>query len=229
MSIFIIVGIAGLVYLADTIYKSDIFNVKRIHTNIELKDAVKNDIAGTSLFNLNTKKILNGILNEHPEYKEVHVIKEFPSSVRIEIVKRVAIAQIKGERYYSIDSEGVVIDDGQRRPLKDLIPIEIADFNRRLKKGQRIADERLKYAFDVIEGLEREGFLEKFNVKVINATALPVLYFVMDGAKIIIGKDDIMKRFDILKNLAQKTLRSKFSSVDYVDLRYNKVYVGYRR
>jgi len=225
----VLVGIALLAYLVTGIYHSELFRIKRILSNIELSEEVKNSISGVSLFDFNTKKVLSLIVRDHPEYKEVYVVKEFPSTVRIEVKKRIALAQIKGERFYSIDSEGVILDEGTTRPMEGLVPVEIADYNRRLQRGQKIKDERLQYAFELVEALKEEGLSGEFNVKIVNATALPVLYFIMDRAKIIIGKDDIKKRVYILKNLTQKQFKGDLSSVDYVDLRYNKVYVGYRR
>ncbi|UCG34820.1 MAG: hypothetical protein JSW17_04820 [Candidatus Omnitrophota bacterium] len=229
IAVFVFIVVALVAYLVSGIYNSDFFNITRIRSNIELTEEVKNVISGESLFDLDTKRVLSLIVGDHPEYKAVHVVKEFPSTVRIEVEKRTAVAQIKGERYYSIDAQGVILDEGTSRVQGGLVPIEIADYNRRLRRGQRIKDDRLQYALELVEALKTERILAEFSVKVINATALPVLYFIMDRAKIIIGKEDLKKRVYILKNLAQKQFQGDLSSVDYVDLRYNKVYVGHRR
>lgn len=63
----------------------------------------------------------------------------------------------------------------------------------------------------------------------INATSLAALYFVVEDTKIIVGKDSFGRKLSILDELYEKTLKSDFSSVKYIDLRHKKAYVGYER
>jgi cell division septal protein FtsQ len=47
--------------------------------------------------------------------------------------------------------------------------------------------------------------------------------------KVIIGEDDFKSKVSLLKEVVNSKLKDKLSSVKYIDLRYKKVYVGFRR
>lgn len=238
---FAIILFLGLGY---AIYTLEIFKVKEedIESNVSLNGSLKNMIVGKSLFTLDIESISLQLLKEHPEYKKASVLKKFPSTVVIEVEKRIPIAQIKGKKFYPIDKEAIILSEGEAQPLKELIPIEISDYNNFFTRGHNIKDERLETAFNLIEILREENFFKECTVKSINATDLEVLCFFMDckslageklalleDIKIIIGKENFRGKIKLLKNLINQKLKDKISLVKYIDLRFKKVYVGFKR
>ena len=227
--IIVIAVMFGVGYLGSVISTSKLFTARSIKTDVEITPAIENMILGKSLFSVNTREVYTAVTNMYPEYKQVHIIKQFPSRVRIEVNMRKPVAQIKGNLYYRIDKEGCILDDGQDVRYSKLIPIEIARYNRGLEKGSKINDDRLTAALELIKLLNKSSLPNKYIIDLVNPTSLAALYFVVDNTKVILGKGNFDKKLRIFENLLKEKFNDDLSSVEYVDLRYKKVYVGYRR
>ncbi len=234
-----------LVGLGYAIYTSSIFKIKEadIRSNMPLSRGLRERIKGKSLFGLDIKSISSSLLKTNPEYKEIYVYREFPSLVVIEATDRIPFAQIKDKRYYPIDREAVIINEGKLKPLEGLIPLEIGDYRRSLRKGNNIKSERLEYAFNLIDVLRDQGFLKgKAQVKLINTSHLEAVYFIFadktsqrqnwspgEGIKIIVGKGDFQRKVKLFKDIIEQELKEKMSSVNYIDLRFKRVYMDFKR
>ena len=191
----------GLGYLA---YKSEVFKIKgySIKSNVTLKNSLKEKMQNKSVFDLDIKAISLKLLEENPEYKEVWVKKAFPNFVIVDVKKRIVYCQIKGRKFYPIDKEAVVLSDGEDFPDKNIIPIEIGP-PAVFKKGDKVRDKNLSYAFDLIEELKKVNLDESIGVKLIDSSDREALYFLIDiqdknksyapgGIKVIIGYRDFL-------------------------------------
>lgn len=207
-----------------------LFVIKNIEINERMEERLKENIEGKSLLTINLQKIRQKILENHSEYKDVFILKKFPSTLKIEIVKRIPFAQWKGERFFLLDEGGRIISDAQDIPFFNFIPIEINDYKKSLRKGKKIADERLYYAFALIKEMKKRDFFKKFPLTLVNPTKLNSFYFIMKRIKVIVGKDNLSKKIDLLENLLKKEeIRENISKIKYIDLRYKKVYFGFKR
>ncbi|MCK4912252.1 MAG: hypothetical protein KAS05_00855 [Candidatus Omnitrophica bacterium] len=231
--------------LGYAIYTASIFKVKEvdIKTNMPLSRGLRERMKGKSLFSLDIKLISANLLKTHPEYKEIHVYREFPSSIVVEATKRIPFAQIKDRKYYPVDKEAVIVSEGESRPWVGLIPLEIGEYRRSFRKGSNVKSEKLEQAFDLIEALEDEELLAGNNyVEKINASHLEAIYFIFSqkdfkeqdwlpdqGVKIIVGKGDFGRKLKLFKNLISQELKDKMFSVNYIDLRFKRVYMDYKR
>lgn len=223
------------------IYKSDIFLVKKenIDSSIALNESWKSKIVNKSLFDLDLKELSSSILKEHPEFKEVHVIKKFPSGIAVEIKKRIPLAQIKRRLFYPIDREAIILDDGQKAPYPGLIIIEIDNYANLLAKGKNVNDDNLKYAFKLVEILKDQKKVRDFKITTINVNNIQAIYFLVEligddqpnplEVKVIVGQSDLKRKLDILDNILKEELRDKLSLISYIDLRYKEAYVGFKR
>jgi|GEM_PF-931737 len=234
-----------LIGLGYAIYAANIFKVKDsdIKTNMSLERGLIERIKGKSLFSLDIKSIAKSLLKIHPEYKEIYLYREFPSSVVIEAIKRIPFAQIKDRSYYPIDKEGVIISEGEPQPANDLISLEIGEYRRSLRKGSSIKSKKIEQAFSLIVALEDEGLIKGNNyVERINLSQLEAIYFIFiqkdfetqewsldQGIKVIVGKGDFKRKLKLFKNLINQELKAKISSVNYIDLRFKRVYMDYKR
>jgi cell division septal protein FtsQ len=231
---------AGIVIIG----KLTAFNVKQsdITTNVQLNKTVSDHIVNNSIFTVDLDFVASSIMKGHPEYKNISIKKNFPSKIVIEVDKRGSFAQIKGKKYYPVDKEAVVLNDGSIQAYENLIPIEYSSTDYRLKRGQHIKDKNLGHAFDLIESISREVILAKFVVSLVNTVNDEGSYFLMQSkdsdeagasgvkvVKVIVGKDKYSAKIKILKDLLDGKLREKMPHVKYIDLRHKKVYVGFRR
>ena len=234
-----------LVGLGYAIYTSSVFKVGEgdIRSNMSLGIGLREKIKGKSLFSLDIKSISSNLSKTHPGYKEIYVYREFPSSVVVEATKRIPFAQIKDRRYYPVDKEAVIINEGELKPLDGLIPLEIGEYRHSLRKGSNIKSEKLEQAFNLIDALRDQGLLEgNGQVKLINSSQLEAVYFIFaqkdsqeqdwslsEGIKIIVGKGDFGRKVKLFKDLISQELKGKMSSVNYIDLRFKRVYMDFKR
>lgn len=241
---FCLLGVILLSCLMYSIYSSSVFKLteESIESDLPLNRNLKEKIKGKSLFTVDLEPISSRLVKEYPEYKEIYIFKKFPSSLIIKAKKRKVFAQIKAKRFFPVDKEAIVIDSGSKTPLPGIISIEISDYKYSLRKGKVIDDKRLDYAFNLIKTLKVQDFFDLANIKLINSTKLDALYFIVSSQafaggdeakgkdiKIIIGKDEFAKKIELLRSAMDQQIKDKIDSVEYIDLRYKKVYVGFRR
>lgn len=231
--------------LGYAIYTADVFKIKEadIRSDIPLDRGLIEKIKEESLFGLDIESIASRLIKAHPEYKEIYVYREFPSSLVVESVKRIPFAQIKGRRYYPVDREAVITGEGQTEPLDGLVPLEIGAYRYGFSKGGNIDSEELEYAFNLVGALGDAGFLNgNSRIKLINSSRLEAIYFIFSesgsreqdwplgqGIKVIVGKGDFRRKLKLFRNLLDQELKDKISSVNYIDLRFKRVYMDFKR
>lgn len=225
----VLIGSAAF-YATKNIEKFPFFKIKHIESNTKISDHLAGQIKGQSLLNIDTANIRSQLIRTYPEYKEIYVIKKYPSSLKIEALRRKPLAQIQSGKYYLIDREGVILDDGKSQAWSDLTKIEISAPNRSFRRGERIKDSGLNYSFELIDTIKRNDDLgEDLSVKLINARLPEATYMLIDGIKVIVGQGNFDRKIGLLHKTLQETLKDKLSLVKYIDLRHKKIYIGYKR
>ncbi|MCF7908748.1 MAG: FtsQ-type POTRA domain-containing protein [Candidatus Omnitrophica bacterium] len=241
---FLLIFLALFGSLGYAVYTSSIFKVgsETVQSNLKLSQEVRAKVEGESLFALNIQQIVNYILKENPEYKAVTILKKFPSTLIVNIDKRIAYAQIKGRRFFPLDEEGILIDEGSFQPFENLIVVEIGKDPRTFSKGYKLRSKNLDYAFELISSLKRSNIFNSLRVESINATQPEALYFIVNlgGAlkesggldkkiKVIVGKNDFSRKLARFESVVNIKFKDKLDLIQYVDLRYKEVYVGFNR
>ena len=135
---FCLLAIILLSCLVYSIYSSSVFKLTEgsIESDLPLSRSLKEKIKGKSLFVVDIESISYRLIKEYPEYKEIYILKKFPSSLIIKAKKKKVFAQIKARRFFPIDKEAMVIGSGSKIPLPGVVPIEINDYKHSLKKGK---------------------------------------------------------------------------------------------
>lgn len=229
MGIFLIFLILFLVYFTKTINESPLFRVQTVNASADLQSLLSGAVMNKSLFTIDTKKIAVYIEKNNPEYKDIRVIRDFPSSLKIEFNRRKPVAQILVDKFYLIDDLNIVISDGSTDAYPGLTIIQIDNCKQKVAKGSFVKDRRLGLAFSLLRELQRKGIPQKFPVPLVNATTPSLLYFIIENVKIIIGPGDFERKIFILENIISNRLHDNFSSLDYIDLRYKKSYLGFKK
>ena len=135
--------------------------------------------------------------------------------------------------FFSLDREGIVLNNGKAKPIKGLIPIYI-NYRSNLQRGDKANDTRVMLALDLIYEMNQQAIPNSVAISLVNATSADSLYFLADGVRVIIGKNTKVYNYNdklrVFKNLLQDKLKQDMSAVEYIDLRYKKkAYVGYKR
>ncbi|MBU4590014.1 MAG: hypothetical protein KKG01_03730, partial [Candidatus Omnitrophica bacterium] len=119
----VIVGVigAGFVKLKIMFGESGHFAVTGIHVklydekgflrDLSFADIAGEDIVGSNIFFMDLKKLKKGIEDTHAELKDVVVRRLLPNKLIVNAVLRKPVAQIRSDRYYFVDEEGVLLPD----------------------------------------------------------------------------------------------------------------------
>ena len=225
----VLLAIAALLFTGNVIYRAGFFTISEVRSNVKIEPFVTNYIKGKSLVNLDIKKVYKTIVKMHPEYKDVKIIKEFPSSLRIDVSLRRPAVMLHTTNFYLLDKDGVVISISESNRFPQGMVIEMENSNVVFQIGQPVSEQRLILAFKLINELKEHKFLKKFSVRTVNVSYPDASYFKMNNTHVIIGSDDFKRKIYILEKLLNEKLGGNISSVEYIDLRHKKAYVGYRQ
>lgn len=227
LSFSVILVVAALFYTGAVIYKAGFFKISEVKSNVNLEPFIKNYIKGKSLISLDMRKVYKTIVKMHPEYKDVKIIKEFPSSLRVDVYLRRPVVQLHTTNFYLLDKDGVVISMSESNRFPQSTLIEMENSNVIFGVGAPIKEQRLALAFKLMNELKEQKFLSKFSVRTINVTFPDACYFTINNTHVIIGSDDFKRKLYILENILNEKLNGNIFSVEYIDLRHKKAYVGY--
>jgi len=214
-------------FLKNKIVNMECFRIKNIDTILPL-DKLHKRIIGRSIFTVDMGKIYRRISANYPGYKKIQIIKEFPNTLKINAEKRLPFVQLKSRKYYLLDREFVVLGECSE-PYPTLLIIETGDYKGRLERGEMIKNRKLVKAFELVEELEKSKFIQRFKINLINVANLESLFLLVGDVKIILGEGDFKNKLLILDSLVKKKFNDNLSSISYIDLRYKKTYVGYKR
>ncbi|MFA5271848.1 MAG: hypothetical protein WC412_05890, partial [Candidatus Omnitrophota bacterium] len=125
----VLLAIAALFYTGNVIYRAGFFKISEVRSNVTIEPFIKNYIKGKSLLSLDMKKVYRTITRMHPEYKDVKIIKEFPSSLRVDISLRRPAVWLHTTKFYLLDKDGVVIRVGDSNLSPQAVLIEMENTN----------------------------------------------------------------------------------------------------
>jgi len=234
-AIFWLLFAAGAGYLGLRAYRSDLFRIRDIKSNMAIDADLLRGVKGGSLFVFNARALQKKIMAANSDFKDVVVYKDFPSRVLIKIIRREPYVQLKYNGYFTIDKEGVVIDSDPAQ-VENLLSVEITDCPDAPVKGARIISPQLRLAVSLINELLRRKFIQRYPIESINTSSARSTYFMLrtgDPAagpvQVIIGDENFGRRLFIFDNLMATRIKGDLGMVKYIDLRYKKAYIGYKR
>ncbi|MCF7871028.1 MAG: cell division protein FtsQ/DivIB [Candidatus Omnitrophica bacterium] len=244
LSLFFLLSFGGICY---KIYRADFFKIdaRSLESNLKLKDSITKKIKGKLIFNLDLGELRLYLEKQYPGYKNIRIFKKFPNNIEIQADKRKAVAQMRQKKFYLVDQDGVVVNQGSENHLKGFPIITNAVSDRYLTKGENIYNQNLAAAFRLIKIIEDKGLLDtinslnrehEFELSDINISSSKTIYFYLTNQKyyqsrikIILNRQELEEKIDILSKLIDQKLGDKMSLIRYIDFRFQKVAVGFKR
>jgi len=233
---------AGLARLKYMFVDSDYFMVKEINIQLyddkgasresSLQDIDDGQIIGASIFLIDLKDLKEKIEAQHPEFKDVVVRRVLPDKLLVGGTLRKVLAQIRSDRYYFVDEDGILLPDIKNFPDKDLpiitgIGINLAKVqNANLNKFEK---DRLKKALGLIKEIDSVEGLQEFNLKVVDITDPGNLSFWFEAVnvEVKIGNADFGARLKVLATVFDQ-IGSDSDKFKYIDLRFEDPIIGPR-
>jgi len=234
------VGLARLKYM---FVDSDYFMIKGAdiklydETGVSLGDLSLEEIegerfTGTNIFFMDLEDLKERIEGAHPEFKRVVIRRLLPNRLIVQANLRRALAQIRSDRYYPVDKEGVLLPDVKNFP-EPTLPI-ITGIGRRLARIQtaRFSDfqkEKLDNALILIAKIQGIKELSGYRLKVVDATDPGNLSFFFKESKveIKIGNSDFDDRLKSL-TIVLDQIGQDMDNFRYIDLRFEDPIIGPR-
>ncbi|RKY38531.1 MAG: hypothetical protein DRP72_01605 [Candidatus Omnitrophota bacterium] len=226
--VIVILGIRSFFYREGRIKEVKLFQVKEVKVKPQetrfLKD-IERLVRGKSLLFLNLEMIRQHLLHFYPEIKEVKIVKKFPHLLLFEIETRVPFFQVKcGDTFYTVDNQFRIITK-EGVASKSLIIVDIGSCPSKLAEGEVIQDQKVRKAGQLIK------ILKNFNlgkVDIIVAKDLGSLSLICNDTRIVLGSSDFQKKLKLLTLLLKDRFNNTLSSLRYIDLRYDKVFIKKR-
>ncbi|MCM8763113.1 MAG: cell division protein FtsQ/DivIB [Candidatus Omnitrophica bacterium] len=213
---------ALLIYLAkgvwDFLKNSEYFKIKEI---VVINKAVDfPSLKGRNIFSLDLKELSRQIEKICPGEKLVRVSKVMPDRLIIEFQKRIPFATLKLDKYYFVDSQGVLFDVEKETTIYFPVIDGLKIINP--KVGTRYNAKELDFAFGLIKEAMRVGLWNKYPIKYIDVSNPEYLSFsILDDLKIKIGLEDIKGKLNILASLISQ-VNLDLSKAEYIDLRFQE-------
>jgi cell division septal protein FtsQ len=217
------------------LYRSDYFRLKVVDIEDAFLDQKNISSVGAHLMNLykdrnifrlDLKYIEEYLRRSNPDARDIIVGIKPPDTLAIRMKSRRPIAVIRGEKYYPIDEDGVVLSGIHAASLKELPVIEGIDVRSESKKGARSSSRNLKLAIELIKELRRSGFITRYGVDTIDAgDPRNLSFYLRNGVEIKIGFEDFKERLAMLDGTLRDP-RLVMDRIKYIDLRFKDVIIG---
>jgi cell division septal protein FtsQ len=217
---------AGQVVLGSSLLEVDRI-VVRGNNRLSAADvhALLGDLRGRHILEVDLAQYERRLL-ESPWIASVTLWRLLPSTVEVSLVERTPIATARlGDQLYLIDGTGVIVDEfgPQHRDLD--LPI-VDGLMRRPVEGRSIVDiERVELTARFLAAFDARPELAR-RLSQVDVTNLHDVVVLLDGdpALLHLGDDMFVERVARYVELAP-ALGEKFVDIDYVDLRFERLFV----
>jgi len=199
---------------------------------ISLSEIGGEEIKDTNIFLVDLNTLKEKLEASHSEYKDVVVRRLLPNKVIVQAGLRKAVAQIRSDRYYFVDRDGVLLPDVKNFPEANLPIIIGMGVNLARVQASRIKDfekDNLGKALRLINEMQAIDELSGQTLKVVDITDPGNLTFSFEGTnvEIKIGNSDFRERLHVLTTLLDQ-LGPDINEFKYIDLRFEDPIVGPR-
>ena len=165
------------------------------------------------------------VLESNPFVKAARVSRHFPNRINIQIVERKPLGIINIDNQLMIDDEAVVLP-GKKYSEDYLIPV-LSGFNSAIElypQGEKTYSIKVKEAVDILKKLSIHyaDLYENISELTLNKDDEYVLILADRPTRVVLGKDNISLKFDILKSFDKALGQRQLTDFRLIDMRYNK-------
>ncbi len=181
---------------------------------------------GRNIFSVDIGALAGGIARRYPDAKSVVARRKLPNTLKISIVLRRPIALVSDDKYYPVDSEGVILPNADASAWQKLPVITGVNVRESDKAGGVCGSRPLSIALGLIIELSRARILSEYSITAIDVTdPKNAAFFFEDGLEVKIGHESFRER---LQRLSQtlKNPRLILSRIKYIDLRFKDIVIG---
>lgn len=213
--VFFLMTISSFAYL---LFFSSIFKIKEIKVSgvkkipeKELQDIISEKI-NKNIFFADLENIKNYLIESYPEIAKIEIKRKLPNSIITEIEERKPVAVLNNS--FVLDKEGIAFE---KSPNSNLPKITKAGFNN-VKLGEKAID-RIEDILKIIKRIEtKEAIIVSDKRLDIKTTDGFDVYFNLEK-----DIDWQIEQLEII--LQEKIPLQERNNIEYIDLRFDKIYI----
>jgi len=234
MIVSIILIVLAWFFIASFLSRSDYFKLK----SVEVRGAadkslvvIRNEILGNykdkNIFSIDIKAIAAGLEPKYPDAKDIIVRRSLPDKLFIFLNFRRPVAILANVRNFPVDRDGVILVNRDISGLEDLPLIKGVDARYAGGFRKRCASNSLKAALELIDIIKRTRFLDRYNIRMLDASDIRSMSFTLGegGPMIIIGYENLKDRLDALHDTLRDP-RLVLDSINYIDVRFKDIAIS---
>ncbi|MFH1479083.1 MAG: cell division protein FtsQ/DivIB [Candidatus Omnitrophota bacterium] len=189
-------------------------------------------VLGKNIFFVDIQSLKNKIESLHPEFKDIAIRRLLPNKIIVKAILRKPAAQVRSDRYYLVDREGVFLNDVRNFPDPGLTIITglIGNFAKKESLNfTQFEKEKLDKALAIINEMSSDNNLSAYKLRHIDVTDPGNISFVLDlsGLEIKIGKSGFNNRLKMLATVLGE-IGDDIDEFRYIDLRFEDPIIGHK-
>lgn len=211
--------------------QAELFRIVTVQAPADSPVRVPNTVIGRNIWDVDLSALAGQLKAQQPSLKYIRVTRRLPNTLRVDVVQRLPVAQVKTGGWHAVDRAGFVFPDSAAAPIDGLVMLEGVTGPGRpaLKEGREHDHERLQLAFRVTEQLSRSSALGRHRVMSIDVGDPNQLLFVMDDEiEVRCGSEaELAEHLDRLKAALERIAANRLA-VRYIDVRFPEPVIGPR-
>lgn len=237
--IAVVLLITGGAWVWHAAVQSDAFHVTTVLAPPESTLKIPQGVVGQNLWTVNVRGLAQELHQQEPALKQVRVTRLVPNTLKVEVIPRIPMAQLRLARgksageWYAVDREGYLFSEAGSTPWDGLITLRGLESSRdgkaALKPGQLNANPRLLTALRVAERLRNASALGGHRLAAIDVSDPTQVTFVIDDEmEIRCGtEEELDQHLERLRMALQAVTRQQVA-VHYIDVRFPDPVIGPR-
>lgn len=180
-----------------------------------------------NLFKISAREVAERV-EQDPEIKEAHVVRDFPKTLRIRVIDRSTFGQIRllpHGSLYILAGDGVILS-GETSRNNELLLVEILNSNLlSLERGKKYPLPGLKEGIALTKAFKSRSLGRSETVEKIQLDHWgDVSVFLKDGPELRFGRDP-MKKLQVLDSLIPLLKGEDRKEILYIELQYQDLVV----
>ena len=235
---FIIVSFVSLaltwVLVTAFLERSDYFRLRAVDAKsaadiglLNIRSDILKQYKDRNIFKIDLKAIAGSLEPKYPDAREIIVKRVLPDKLSVDLRFRRPVALISNGQVYPIDGEGVMLVNINSMKLKEFPVIKGIDPRLAGKPHKKNESRNLIIALGLLDEIKKAKFLEKYGIRLIDASDIKSLSFSLydAGPVVIIGYEDFKYRLNVLKD-ALRDPRLVLDRINYIDVRFKDVAIS---
>lgn len=234
MIILIIFIISAWILVTKFLENSNYFRLRSVEArgaaDISLA-VIKNEILENhkdkNIFKIDIKAIAGNLEPRYPDAKDIIVKRMLPDKLFVDLSFRKPVALLNNGRNFPVDRDGVILVNRDLLSVGDLPVIKGVDPKYAGRFRKRCESRNLKAALELIDIIKNTRFLDKYHIRMLDASDMRSLSFILGegGPIIIIGYENLKERLEALHDTLRDP-RLVLDSISYIDVRFKDIAIS---